>query len=301
MTTLHPQQEFQKLAYLEALGIQPLVLVRQPACGATLPRAVPLASKSGSATTIASAASPEAKKSHEGETSVEVGNPTASLAAVRESLMGTQNQFESRPSPKPELAAQRPRAETTSSMVVPQTSDQVVEAEDSSFSENPSASAIASASASTSPSPIGTVLPSKFTALVYAHAHVTLVAVGAQLQAQHWALSKNISLACHAANSVQSDTSALPSVLEFHWPIPGVLANEPEAAESAFAGFLSKHTAQSDTRVLLLGDLSQQLAQVFVQHAADKQILIGPSLDAMMTDQSLKRSLWQDLIANGFA
>jgi DNA polymerase III psi subunit len=184
-----------------------------------------------------------------------------------------------------------------------QSDDQIIKAEEIPVCENVSASTSASTSASacTSPSPTGTVLPSKFTALVYAHAHVTLVAVGAQLQAQHWALSKNISLACHAANSVQSDTSALPSVLEFHWPIPGVPANEPEAAESAFAGFLSKHTAQSDTRVLLLGDLSQQLAQVFVQHAADKQILIGPSLDAMMTDQSLKRSLWQDLIANGFA
>lgn len=293
MKTPHPQQEFQKLAYLEALGIQPLVLVRQPACGATLPRAVPLASKSASATSIASVASPEAKKFREGETSVEVGNPTASLAAVRESLMGTQSPFESRPSPKPELAAQRPRAETTSSMVVPQTSDQVVEAEDSSFSENPSPSASASAEE--------TVLPSKFTALVYIHAHVTLVAVGTQLKPQHWALSKNISLACHAASSSQSDAAALPSVLEFHWPIPGVSAKESEQAKSAFAGFLSKHTAQSDTRVLLLGDLSQQLAEVFVQHAADKQILIGPSLDAMLGDQSLKRLLWRDLIANGFA
>ena len=90
-------------------------------------------------------------------------------------------------------------------------------------------------------------------------------------------------------------------MLEFHWPIPGVSAKESEAAKSAFAGFLSKHTASNDTKILLLGNLSEQLTQVFVQHARDKQVLVGPSLEAMLADQSLKRSLWHDLIANGFA
>ncbi|MDG0980639.1 MAG: hypothetical protein P8O79_12995, partial [Halieaceae bacterium] len=195
--------------------------------------------------------------------------------------------------PEAEVSSESPEVEKALSMAMPKPDDQGIEADDSHDNENISASASASADE--------VLLPAKFTALVYAHAHVSLVAVGEQLQAQHWALAKNISLACHAANSSQSDAAALPSVLEFHWPIPGVPAKESDAAKSAFAGFLSKHTAQTDTRVLLLGDLSQQLAQVFVQHATDKQILIGPSLEAMLADQSLKRSLWRNLIANGFA
>ena len=146
MKTPHPQQEFRKLAYLKALGLQPLVLVRQPACGAILPRAVPLASRSASAATIASVAATEAPKSHTREASVEVGNPTASLAAVRESLMGAQNQFESRPSPKPTVGAQRPETDTMPSMAMPQTNDPVSEANDSQLSENLSASHSASAS-----------------------------------------------------------------------------------------------------------------------------------------------------------
>jgi hypothetical protein len=292
MKTPHPQQEFQKLAYLQALGIQPLVLVRQPACGAILPRALPVANIARLAP-YSSAAVTEVAVASGGSSAHVVGeNPTASLAAVRESLMSAQTQSEpatTKSPSEPERESQPPEVDKKVVVGMSKTNDYGTGDDEAQSTESNSAGAA------------DVVLPPKFTALVYAHAHVTLVAVGAQLQAQHWALSKNISLACHAANSVQSDTSALPSVLEFHWPMPGVSANESDAAKSAFAGFLSKHTAQSDTRVLLLGDLSQQLAQVFVQHAADKQILIGPSLDAMMTDQSLKRSLWQDLIANGFA
>lgn len=296
MTTPNPQEEFQKLAYLKALGLQPLVLVRQPVCGTILPRAVPIPSEVALVSSVSSDANAMVLESSSKQVDVSGANPTASLAAVRESLMGTQTRSDPADTQAPMVPDVQPQASEvvkTVALDTRQSDDQRIKAEEIPVPE--------SASASTSPSPTGTVLPSKFTALVYAHAHVTLVAVGAQLQAQHWALSKNISLACHAASSSQSDAAALPSVLEFHWPIPGVPANEPEAAKSAFAGFLSKHTAQSDRRVLLLGDLSQQLAQVFVQHAADKQILAGPSLDAMLGDQSLKRLLWQDLIVNGFA
>ena len=296
MTTPNSQQEFQKLAYLKALGIQPLVLKRQPARGAILPRAVPAASE----VALALSTSPDAKELvlevSTRRSKVAGDDPTVSLAAVRESLMGTQIRVDGADTQArtvPEVQPQVPEVVKTVALETRQSDDQTIKTEEFQGAENISASASASAEE--------TVLPSKFTALVYVHAHVTLVAVGTQLKPQYWALSKNISLACHAASSSQSDAAALPSVLEFHWPIPGVSAKESEQAKSAFAGFLSKHTAQSDTRVLLLGDLSQQLAEVFVQHAADKQILIGPSLDAMLGDQSLKRLLWQDLIANGFA
>lgn len=89
MKTPHPQQEFQKLGYLKALGIQPLVLVRQPACGAILPRAVPTVSEVDPEPSVSSDArgvvlDPSAKRAHGAG-----GDPTASLAAVRESLMGS--------------------------------------------------------------------------------------------------------------------------------------------------------------------------------------------------------------------
>jgi hypothetical protein len=281
MTTPNPQQEYQKLAYLKVLGVQPWVLVRQPGCGAMLPRAVP--DKSGvriAPETDSIAANAIGDLSSESN-SAGGNSPSVNLAAVRESLMGDESAVASGGQLK---SADNSLGNNQGAFEVHEEEQVALESTTQMGTSEPSVA-----------------LPAKFTALIYAHAHVTLVAVGEQFHAAHWALSKNISHACHAEFSSQSDTAALPSVLEFHWPIPGVSSANTDAAQSAFAGFLTKHTAQGDTRILLLGDLSQQLAQVFVNRAPGKQILVGPSLDAMLTDQSLKRSLWQDLIANGFA
>ncbi|MDG0979979.1 MAG: hypothetical protein P8O79_09620, partial [Halieaceae bacterium] len=136
MKTPRPQQEFQKLAYLKALGIQPLVLARQPACGVILPRAVPAANAAGSASPSSAVDADVTVASGAKQAHVAGGNPTASLAAVRESLLGVQTRSGAAspqvPSaPEAEVSSESPEVEKALSMAMPKPDDQGIEADDS--------------------------------------------------------------------------------------------------------------------------------------------------------------------------
>ncbi len=79
--------------------------------------------------------------------------------------------------------------------------------------------------------------------------------------------------------------------LVFEWPQPGI-APSSDAIARALGAFVNKQLADNAGALVMVG---REVADRLSAAALPEHCLVLPSFDALMTDGSLKRALWQDL------
>ncbi|MGE0625805.1 MAG: hypothetical protein AB7I04_14615 [Pseudomonadales bacterium] len=77
--------------------------------------------------------------------------------------------------------------------------------------------------------------------------------------------------------------------LRFEWPQPGI-APTADAVARALGAFVGKQLADSDGALVLVG---AEVADRLAPGTLPADCLLLPPIDALMTDGSLKRALWQ--------
>ena len=145
-------------------------------------------------------------------------------------------------------------------------------------------------------------LPVRFSVLICTSHNLTVMALEPTLTPEHWNLIRNIALASNPPQLDVNEPQSPPVMLEFHWPIPGIApsADQGAAAQSALSGFLAKQ-ADSSSRFIVLGDQAAHAAEIYLGQLEASNILKAETLDGMLKNSNAKRDLWREMRARGFA
>ena len=144
-------------------------------------------------------------------------------------------------------------------------------------------------------------LPDKFSVLLCHNSQFAAISLEFEPRPQHWNLLRNICVACNPPDleSVRGEVK----LVEFHWPIPGLdkVSDPLDAAQHALAGFLTKQCQSDIERVLVLGQEAKTAGSLFFSGWDASQILFGSSLTDLLNSADLKRTLWEEIKHKGFA
>ena len=329
MPTLNLSSQYQKLAYLEVIGITPLVavraageqlvplrvLVKSPATQTVVNRDMNRASGHSESNSASPSPLyvPDAKKDAvsalSSARSILQGAASAapdsvpqenSVAASHGSLRSRESGLESLPAtPKVDQgrSAQYASISDTDSYRVEEVESPQNPGRD--ITPDPQES---SGIVSDQDLPASIQLPSRFSVLMCTSHHLTVIALEPTLMPDHWNLIRNIALASNPPQLEVKESRSLPAMLEFRWPIPGIApgADQGAAAQSALSGFLTKQIDTS-SRFIVLGDQAAHAAEIYLGQLEASRILKAATLDDMLKNSNAKRDLWREMRARGFA
>jgi len=145
-------------------------------------------------------------------------------------------------------------------------------------------------------------LPMRFSVLVCTSGNLSVIALEQTLTPDHWNLIRNIALASNPPKLDINEPQSAPTMLEFHWPIPGIdpSADQGTAAQYALSGFLAKQTNDS-SRLIVLGDMAAYAAGIYLDQVDSSMTLMAATLDQMLSKPESKRDLWREMRVRGFA
>ena len=329
MPTLNLSSQYQKLAYLEVIGITPLVavraageqlvplrvLVKSPATQTVVNRDMNRAPRHSDSNSAAPSPvySPDVQKDAvsalsrarsllQGATSAAPASVPQenSAEASHDSPLSRESGLESLPA--------TPKADQSGSGQYTSTPDidsyRVEEVENP---QNPRRDLTPypqenSGIVSDQDLPASIQLPARFSVLVCNSYNLMVIALEPTLMPEHWNLIRNIALASNPPQLEVNEPQSPPAMLEFHWPIPGIApgADQGAAAQSALSGFLAKHTYTS-SRFIVLGDQAAHAAELYLSQLEASTILKAATLDDMLKNSNAKRDLWREMRARGFA
>jgi hypothetical protein len=145
-------------------------------------------------------------------------------------------------------------------------------------------------------------LPMRFSVLVCTSGNVSVIALEQTLTPDHWNLIRNIVLASNPPKFDINELQSAPTMLEFHWPIPGIdpSVDQGAAAQFALSGFLAKQTNDSN-RLIVLGDMAAYAAGIYLDQFDSSMTLKAAALGQMLSKPESKRDLWREMRVQGFA
>jgi hypothetical protein len=145
-------------------------------------------------------------------------------------------------------------------------------------------------------------LPMRFSVLVCTSGNVSVIALEQTLTPDHWNLIRNIVLASNPPKFDINEPQSAPTMLEFHWPIPGIdpSVDQGAAAQYALSGFLAKQTNDSN-RLIVLGDMAAYAAGIYLDQFDSSMTLKAAALGQMLSKPESKRDLWREMRVRGFA
>jgi hypothetical protein len=145
-------------------------------------------------------------------------------------------------------------------------------------------------------------LPMRFSVLVCTSGNLSVIALEQTLTPDHWNLIRNIVLASNPPKFDINEPQSAPTMLEFHWPIPGIdpSVDQGAAAQFALSGFLAKQTNDSN-RLIVLGDMAAYAAGIYLDQFDSSMTLKAAALGQMLSKPESKRDLWREMRVQGFA
>jgi hypothetical protein len=145
-------------------------------------------------------------------------------------------------------------------------------------------------------------LPRRFSVLVCTLGNLSVIALEQTLTPDHWNLIRNIVLASNPPKFDINEPQSAPTMLEFHWPIPGIdpSVDQGAAAQYALSGFLAKQTNDSN-RLIVLGDMAAYAAGIYLDQFDSSMTLKAAALGQMLSKPESKRDLWREMRVRGFA
>jgi hypothetical protein len=328
MPTLNLSSEYHKLAYLDAIGITPLVAVRTPGeqlrplkilvkpsstqqFGNKETISSPRNSGIGSEL-ISSSQSPDRRQdvlSVLSSARNALQEPSPRVSASAEARSASLKSLDAAPLPKAGLkalpASRADQNEPVKHGVIPDSDANPVGIATKRLNQGPDLtfeSQVNEGLVKREDKHAAVQLPMRFSVLVCTSGNVSVIALEQTLTPDHWNLIRNIVLASNPPKFDINEPQSAPTMLEFHWPIAGIdpSVDQGAAARYALSGFLAKQTNDSN-RLIVLGDMAAYAAGIYLDQFDSSMTLKAAALGQMLSKPESKRDLWREMRVRGFA